>query len=150
MLDFRTDPVVVNGIFCVDKPDGSLRLIVDARPANSLFEEPEKVELPTPDLLSRIKIPPGRQLFVAKSDAADFFFQFALPEWMVPWFGLPAVLTSELSALGLDLGFRPDEVIAPCLRVLPMGFSHSPFLAQEAQVHSVPFGRFQSCGRDRC
>jgi len=43
MLAFRSDPVVTNGIFCVDKPDGSLRLIVDARPANSLFEEPEYI-----------------------------------------------------------------------------------------------------------
>ena len=46
MLSFTTKPKVVNGLFGVAKPDGDIRLILDARPANSVFITPSAVKLP--------------------------------------------------------------------------------------------------------
>ena len=60
MLSFTRAPAVVNGLFGVHKPDGSMRLIIDARPANATFVEPPRVELPTPDLLPRLQVPPTK------------------------------------------------------------------------------------------
>ena len=54
MLDFTTQPRCVNGVFGVPKPDGAIRLIIDARPANAVFAEPPHVELPTPDLIANL------------------------------------------------------------------------------------------------
>lgn len=134
MFVLRRSALVINNVFAVWKSEDSQRFIMDARPANGLFEDPDKVDFPTPDVLSRIRIPPGHRLFVAKSDAADFFYQFAVPDWLVPVFGLPPVRAGDL---GIDTSFDPDLLVVPCLRVLPMGWSHSPFLAQEAHRHVI-------------
>jgi len=58
------------GIFAVDKSDGRL---TDARPANWHFAEPDPVSLPTPDLIARLRAPPECVIFVARTDAADFY-----------------------------------------------------------------------------
>lgn len=133
MFVLRRSAIAVNNIFAVEKSEDSQRLIVDARPANALFEEPEKVDFPTPDILARVRIPKGQTLYVAKSDAADFFYQFALPDWLVPIFALPPVRMGDV----VDSCADPDLLVFPCMRVLPMGWAHSPFLAQEAHRHVI-------------
>src|ERR1700687_2703697 len=51
MIAFTDSPLAVNGMFAVDKDGGeSLRLIIDARRANSMFVPSPPVSLPTPDL----------------------------------------------------------------------------------------------------
>jgi hypothetical protein len=129
MLSWTTDPKVINGLFAVAKDDGSLRLIVDGRPSCSVFIDSPHVVLPTPDLLGRLHVPRGKKLWVAKSDLADFFYRFAIPEWMLPYFALPFVLAEELDLLHL---FPAGTKVYPCLRVLAMGWSHSVFLTQKA------------------
>ena len=57
MISFTTTPRVVNGVFGVAKPDGSQRLIIDARAANRIFGDPPRVTLPTPDLFTQIGVP---------------------------------------------------------------------------------------------
>src|SRR5690348_7778319 len=104
-------------VFGVDKADGKIRLIIDARPANHAFVEPPHVSLPTPDLLSRLSVPADRKLFVAKSDLSDFFYRFRIPEWMRPYFALPAVLSQEL---GLTAQYGSGVRVYPCLTVLAM------------------------------
>ena len=133
MVDFTTAPRAVNGLFGVEKPDGALRLIIDGRPANAAFTEPPPVELPTPDLLARLTAPPdGSAVWVAKSDLADFFYRFRIPEWMRPWFALPPVRAAELP--GLSERFGADTTVHPCLTVLAMGWSHSVFITQTAHT----------------
>ena len=68
MLRFTDRPICVNGIFGVTKPDGQTRLILDARPANCWFVDPPHVSLPSPSHLSRLVVPAGQPIWVAKSD----------------------------------------------------------------------------------
>ena len=65
MIDFTTQPVVVNGIFATPKSDGLQRLIIDARRANAIFVDPPAVKLPTPDLVTKLEVPSHLELFVA-------------------------------------------------------------------------------------
>ena len=133
MLSFTTAPKCVNGLFCLPKEPGVLRLIVDARPANSLFVPPAPVELPGPDLVSQLSAAPGSELFVGKIDVSDFYHRLTLPDWMVPYFALPAVSTADFPSLVSKFG--PSALVFPCLRTLPMGFSHAVSLAQAAHMN---------------
>lgn len=133
MVAFTTTPVVINGLFGVPKPDGNIRLVIDGRPCNSVFIEPPHVQLPTPDLLPRLMVPSGKTLWVAKSDLADFFYRFRMPDWMQPYFALPGILANEL---GDEYVRRFGAVVIyPCLTVLAMGWSHSVLVAQTAHEH---------------
>ncbi len=108
MVEFTTAPKVVNGVFGVPKDGNSIRLIIDARPANAVFVEPPKVQLPTPDLLSQLVVPEGTPFFVAKVDIDNFYHRLTLPSWMRPYFALPPLSSSEL---GLPGSKRP---VYPC------------------------------------
>jgi hypothetical protein len=147
MVAFTATIVALCGVFAVDKTDGRLRAITDARPANWCFAEPEHVTLPTPDLLARIRVPPGAVAYVARTDAADFYHSFRTPEWMWPYFGLPPV-----RATALPRGAVPDGVtglVYPVLKTLPMGYSHAVLLAQSAHLNlldSMPH-LFPRCDR---
>lgn len=134
MLAFTTAPAVINGLFGVAKPDGNIRLVIDGRPCNATFIDPPRVELPTPDLLPRLMVPPHRTLWVAKSDLADFFYRFRVPDWMQPYFALPSVPVEELG-VEQQQQFGAGVIVYPCLTVLAMGWSHSVFVAQNAHEH---------------
>ena len=132
MIDFCTEPKAVNGVFGIDKDDHSIRLIIDARPANKLFVESPDVQLPGPDLLAELQAPADQDLFVAKLDIDNFYHRLLLPEWMRPYFALPAVSAQEV---GLHSRFGMNTLIFPCCRTLPMGWSHAVFVAQSAHEH---------------
>lgn len=129
MVTFTTTPRVVNGVFCVPKDGGAaLRLIVDARRANAHFCPPPKVNLPTPHHLAHLLAAQDVPLFTAKADISDYYHQLLLPEWLVPFFALPPVRAGDLGLHAYD----PDEMVHPCVRTLPMGWSHAVLLAQHA------------------
>lgn len=128
MISVTSEPIVVNGLFGTPKGDGTIRLIVDGRPANEVFCDPPHIELPTPDLLSRLSVDSSKPVFVAKSDLADYYYRFRIPTWMQRYFALPPVLASEL-------GMDGDGLVYPCLTVLAMGWSHSVYLGQSAHEH---------------
>lgn len=138
-------PKVINGVFCVPKQGtDSLRLIIDARSANDVFVEPPHVELPTPDLLARMIPEPSRPLFVAKVDLDNFYHRLRLPEWMRSFFALPAVTAGEVGLFGavveedgVTTVLRSSDMIYPACTTLPMGWSHSVFVAQRAHEHLV-------------
>ncbi|MCW3101502.1 MAG: hypothetical protein JWL77_7120 [Chthonomonadaceae bacterium] len=48
MVQFRSKPLAVNGVFAVPKDGDRLRLIIDAQPANDLCVDPDPVLLPNP------------------------------------------------------------------------------------------------------
>lgn len=133
MVAFTTTVIALCGVFAVDKTDGRLRAITDARPANWYFGDPEHVVLPTPDLLARIRVPPGAVAYVARTDVSDFYHCFRTPPWMWPYFGLPAVRTSALPQEAVPGG--AGAFVYPMLRTLPMGYSHAVLLAQAAHLH---------------
>ncbi len=127
MVSLVREPVVVNGLFAVPK-GGKQRLIIDARPANALFPPPPHTDLPTPDLIASLVVPSDVPLFAAKCDLSDFYHTLRLPDWLVPFFALPSVTYREL---GVD-SLTPDALVHPACTTLPMGWSHSVFLAQSA------------------
>jgi hypothetical protein len=132
MLAFTTDPKVVNGFFGVPKDGDKIRLIIDARPANCHFTVPPKVELPTPDLLANLVAPAGKPFYVAKVDLDNFYHRLRLPVWMRPYFALPPVRAGDI---GLSELHGADTLIYPCCTTLPMGWSHSVYVAQLAHEH---------------
>jgi hypothetical protein len=130
MVDLSaSEPRVVNGVFCVPKEEGALRLIIDARPANAVFADPPPVSLPSPDVIARLRVPAGgAPFFAAKADLDNFYHRLRLPASLVPYFGLPPLP-------GTVLGLPSSAAVWPCCRTLPMGWAHSVFLAQRAHEH---------------
>jgi hypothetical protein len=131
MVTFTQSPRVVNGVFGVPKDGDRIRLIIDARPANTWFREPPKIELPTPDVLARLQACSDQPLYVGKVDLDNFYHRVRLPTWMAPYFCLPPVRAGDV---GLT-DFPPDAVVYPSCTTLPMGWSHSVFVAQRAHEH---------------
>jgi hypothetical protein len=141
MLSMTTTPACVNGLFGVPKGD-KIRLILDARPANCYFVRPPRVRLPSPSHLAALRIPHGRPLYVSKMDLSNFYHQLTLPEWIRPFFALPALTVDEvrgLSTVGLSANLSHALSLGvplyPCCATLPMGFAHSVFLAQSVHEH---------------
>lgn len=132
MVDFTVSPAVVNGVFAVAKDEMADRFIVDGRPVNCVFAEPSPVKLPTPDLLARLIADPSLPLFVAKVDLDNFFHRLRVPVWMYPYFALPPVRAGDV---GVGDRFGANTIVWPCCKTLPMGWSHSPLLAQLAHEH---------------
>ena len=111
------------------------RLIGDARRTNVLHVKPPKVELPSPEAVSCIKVPKGRKVAVAKCDLSVFFYGLRIPDWLVPYFCWPAV---RRSAVGL-----PGEGwVVPAFNRLCMGWSHAPRVAQLCHLYVMSQGPF--------
>jgi hypothetical protein len=133
MLAFTVRPKAVNGIFGVPKDGGSsIRLIIDARPANALFKTPPKVQLPTPDVIAQMRVSPQQPFFTAKVDIDNFYHRLKCPAWLQPYFALPPVCVSELGMPDVTRQFGASAMIHPMCTTLPMGWSHSVYVAQSA------------------
>ena len=150
MIAWTQSPRAINGLFGVPKepgvPDSQLRLIIDARPANAMFVDPPHVELPTPDIISRLSVPQGATLYIAKADISDFYHRILMPEAWWPYFALPSLTVAEAAASGIPRiipfggarGVRNSlERWYPCIKTLPMGFSHAVPLAQRLHEHFI-------------
>ena len=134
MIAFTIRPKAVNGLFGVDKDNGAaIRLIVDARPVNSMFVPSPHVNLPTPDLIAGFHIPDGVDLYAAKIDLDNFYHRIRLPPQWWPYFALPPINSSDLQLSR----FPPNTMVYPCCTTMPMGFSHAVFLAQAAHEHLI-------------
>lgn len=135
MVEFTTQPRVVCGAHAVPKSDTTDRFIVDARPANTRFVESPEIKLPTPDLLARLVTDgrAGRQVHVAKVDLDNFYHRLRIPAWLRPYFALQSVRAGDVGLA--DRYGGADVVLHPCCATLPMGWSHSVYLAQMAHEH---------------
>ena len=131
-------PMVVNGLFGVPKPDGSLRLIVDARAANSVFCVPPVVSLPSPSVFSNLVGDKGTQLYIAKTDVDNFYHRLAIPIWLQAYFCFPPLSVSELDDQRSPSTEHPGRLMYPCCLSLPMGWSFSVYFAQLAHGISIP------------
>ena len=132
MVCFTLEPKVVNGLFGTPKSDGSLRLVFDGRRANATFTDAPSVELPGPDLLAKLECEADGDIFVAKADLDSYYHRIRLPVWMRPYFALPAV---PAGLVGLGSEFGECTLVYPCCTTLPMGWSHSVYVAQSAHLH---------------
>ena len=126
------EPDVVCGAFAVPKSDGSQRLIIDARRANVVFQDPPRVFLPTPDILSSLEASgPVRS---ATADRSDYYHSILLPEPFWSLFGLPAVSPAEI---GLEHVFPGVDRVWPCIKTLPMGWSWAVAVGQELHLEFI-------------
>lgn len=136
MISFTQRPMAVNGLFAVDKDGGvSQRLIIDARCVNSMMIPSPPVSLPTPDLIASMNVPQGTTLYAAKIDLCNFYHRLRLPQQWWRWFALPSLRVGDL---GVSInGYDDDDIVYPCCTTLPMGWSHSVFLAQAIHEHII-------------
>jgi hypothetical protein len=145
----------VNGLFGVYKDVGDedagvppvIRLIFDGRRANCHFVNPPPVQLPHPCRLAELTLQEGQVLVGGKLDLKDYYHHLRVPDWLVPYLGLPAVSVRELLATGGDAlllqqletavqqGLPLDTMVHPALTTLPMGWSHSVYVAQRVHTH---------------
>ena len=134
--ELTTDPIAVNGVHAVEKPDGSQRIIVDARAANECFIRPAAVQLPNGgDVANLVHYAQhDRPLFGAKVDLDNFFHRFRMPAAYLPFFALPPLRAADI---GVGHVYGDDTMVYPCLNRLPMGWSHSVLLAQTAHQYLV-------------
>jgi hypothetical protein len=138
MVSFQRRPKCINGVFTVKKDESALRLIIDARPANARFIRPHGVRLPDPSCMLLISIPADEMLYVGKNDIKDFYHSILLPEWLVPYFGLPAVSMSELGLADVPVGADGNgsgDLFHPVCLTVPMGWSHAVLVAQIDHEH---------------
>ena len=144
LVCFDVVPVCSCGLFLVTKKpkaDGTvkLRLVIDARRSNRLFKKPPWCPLSSGESLARMEI--SGACYTAQEDVKDFFYRLGIGKRMSRYFGLPRVRASLLvAALGVDcpaeiLALPSDHMVAPCLSVLPMGFSWAFWIAQQVHVH---------------
>ncbi|CAE7219960.1 gag-pro-pol [Symbiodinium sp. CCMP2592] len=119
-------------VFFVRKKDGRLRMVVDCRRSNEWFAAPDKVNLATAEVLSRIDLGGVEgELYIATADLKDAFYHFELPSELRPYFGMRTVSAGDL---GINMiGGRPVKsttLLHPRLKVLPMGWSHALWWCQ--------------------
>lgn len=135
MIHFQTErPLVINGAFGVPKDVDLQRLIGDMRPSNRAWFDPPNPDLPSPELISKLEVPPGHRAVFGKSDLSCFYHRLLTPAWCWTYFGMPSV---KAAAVGLGHIFGPDTQIWPCFKVLVMGWSWAVYLAQVAHMHLV-------------
>ena len=139
------DPACENGVFLVDKSDGTFRLIADMRPGACFFNDPPELDLPTVDRIAELS-PPAEALSwtllleVGKRDLRDFFYRWRAPKWMWRFMALKRVKVSELDLSPAELSqwnLDPDGYFYPAFCVMAMGHPHSPALTQNAHENIV-------------
>ena len=134
MVSFRTSVKAVNGVFAVPKGESSQRLILDCRPANALFNPVFYTELPTPADLSNLLLPAGVPVYATKCDLDNYYHRIVVPDWMVPYFGLPKVRASDIDPTLAD-EFGADAEVFPAFLRLPMGFLSAVHISSKVHEH---------------
>ena len=106
---------------------------------NQRLRKPRKTHLATCSAYAEIQVnvddrdagPDG--MCYASHDVADCFYQMAVPLFLSRFLALKGIKASTIGKTRCADGpVGPDEVLYPCLAVLPMGFSLALHLAQTA------------------
>jgi len=114
------------GTFFVEKKNGKLRLVIDARRSNCYFGAPHKVALTSASAIADIELGDTETLWGASCDIKDCFYNIALPK--------PLRRIFALKGLRAESALWPNclrgRALQPRLAVLPMGFSWALYWAQ--------------------
>ena len=121
------------GLFCVEKKNGRLRFIVDARVCNQLFKRPPSTHLASTAAVVELEVDDGGSVFFAAQDVADCYYQFRIPSELSGFFGLQDISAGDLGVSEVDgQPVDPSFMVTPCFCVLPMGFSWALHWTQQA------------------
>ena len=138
LLEYRQSCREQVGVFTVWKKSGKQRLVIDARLANMHFETPEKVRLATGTTFAAMEVDSGPPVEVGGVDIADAFYHIELVEPLREFFALPKVKAGDAGC-----GFASGSKVAagswvyPCLKVVPMGWTHALWVCQVAHQFVV-------------
>eukprot|EP00971_Amphidinium_carterae_P313473 6229608-Amphidinium_carterae.1 len=124
------------------------RLILDCRRTNFLFRDPPKMRIASGAKMAEIVLGHHQELWVAKSDIRDFFYNLRLDGGLKKYFAMPAVRISDLKMKYvkgqlpipkqlLDLECDGWTEVFPTMNVVPMGFLWAMFLGQRVHSHQV-------------
>ena len=114
------------------------RLILDCRQVNLQFRAPPLTELGSLASLCEAELHNNDILYTGGADIQDCFYACFMPKELTEFFCLSWDLSLE-EAIAVGDGELPEALhgcnpefrVAPCLRVLPMGFSWSFYLVQQ-------------------
>lgn len=124
------------GCFFVRKKKGDLRLVLDCRSVNAQFWIPPRTLLVSGSQIGEIWTPGGGIVYVAGGDVEDAFYNLGLGD-LSPYIRMKPLDASACGptyAIGVKV--KEGEQVFPVLTALPMGFSWSLHLCQNA-VQSV-------------
>lgn len=141
VLRFRGQGVL-NGMFGVEKPatiaSGKpiLRLIMNLVPSNSVLQGYEGAVKGLPQISSwmSITLEEGEQIKIWQSDMQNAFYLFRLPTVWAPY------LAFNYKRSGFTVGMDTDEDFVLGCNVLPMGWTNSVALMQEASEEILRLG----------
>lgn len=135
MLTFTSTPMCINGAFGVPKDETAIRLIIDATNCNNMMVVPPPVQLPNASHLANVSS--TSSFYITKLDLSNYYHQIQLPVSLRPYFCLPSINQSDLSSFSLDSTTSSIKSVRmyPMLTTLPMGWSHSVFIAQSVHEH---------------
>ena len=138
LVEFRETYKEQVGVFTVWKKSGKQRLVIDARLANMRFEEPETVHLATGSTFAAIEVDPGPAIEVGGVDIADAFYHIELIEDLREFFALPGIRASDVGVTKCGGKHVPGhQKVFPCLKVVPMGWTHALWICQMAHQFVV-------------
>ena len=121
------------GVFFVQKKNGSIRLIIDARITNQRFRTPPGVPLSSAEAFADVECEEGQPVYISTTDVQNCFYRMRMDPELSEYFSLPAVLAGSVGVSEVEgVPVAQAEEIHHCFCCLPMGFSWSLFL------HSPP------------
>ena len=147
-LVYTNTPKSHCGVFFVKKSDGQrIRMIIDSRGTNMMFNSPPGVDLLTSDGFARIEPPdhlePGSQEFesfmndqkvgIGLSDVKDCFHRLRQPFWLSEYFCLDPIPAEWVNMVGSVINGSKNaagDLVWPAPGSLCMGFTWSLYFAQ--------------------
>jgi len=122
------------GIFFVKKKkNGKLRIVFDTRKLNLRFIDPPSTRLPSSASFANIEcnIPDDAHIFFASGDVENCFYGMSVPIGLSDLFSLTPIAASLVGVSSLDGSpIAPQDLLIPCLTVLPMGWNWSLHICQ--------------------
>ena len=135
------------GLFFVAKKNGSLRMIIDARPANSVFRKPPHTPLCNSEVFANIEstescgvsfedltAASSLPVYLGMADVDNCFHRIRIDEGLGQYFCLPSLFSAkELDIVGQTVSgvtLSASSQVRVCCQSLPMGFGWSLYFAQ--------------------
>lgn len=155
-LEFTLSPSDHAGVFFVWKSDHKkIRMIVDARPANSKFRDPPGVSLSTAETFSKFEVEPSSSgedslpfsLFAGLSDVKDCFHRIKQPRWLSKHFCFMPIEARHVGLTGQFLEghqLSSSDLVFPMPGSLCVGFTWSLYFAQ--RINEVMMSNVGSLG----
>jgi hypothetical protein len=135
--------------FFFKKKGDKQRLVLDCRSINQAFRKPPRLDMGAADSLGRLHNPRKRDTYVGTADIMNCFYQCGVCTELSEHFCFEDIDASIVKSWGATQDIHgnilPDSgVIAPCLLILPMGWTWSFWLVQTMHEEFLAEAGFSS------